>query len=121
MATSRQRRLLKSVCAAPPEFRRGKRPIRRANTGLSHGLCTPGTGRITPKVPRVDDESEVAVARLAQDVPVFPASPADVRDVARLVAGLSGNGSQMNAEAFVDQEPHGSAMVWIRRRRLRAG
>jgi hypothetical protein len=75
-----------------------------------------------PKVARVvGDENEVAVARVAHDVPIFPASPADVRDVVRLMAGLSGNGNQINAEAFVDQKPHGSAIVSIRRRRRRTG
>jgi hypothetical protein len=76
----------------------------------------------TPKVARVvGDENKVAGARVAHHVPVFPASPADVRDVVRLVAGLSGNGNQINAEAFVDQKPHGSAMLSTRRRRLCTG
>jgi hypothetical protein len=73
----------------------------------------------TSKVARVvGDQSEVAVAGVAHNVPVFPTSPADVRDVVGLMAGLSGHSNQMNAEAFVDEKPHGSVMVSNPRRRL---
>jgi hypothetical protein len=42
-------------------------------------------------------------------------------DVVGVMAGLSGDSNQVNAEAFVDQKPHGSAMVSARRRRLCTG
>jgi hypothetical protein len=74
-----------------------------------------------PKVARVvGDQDEAVVAGVAHHVPIFPARPADVGDVVCLMAGLSGDSNQPNAEAFVDQKPHGSAMLSTRRR-LRTG
>jgi hypothetical protein len=76
----------------------------------------------TPEIARVvGDEYEVAVAGVTHYVPVFPTGSADVCDVVGVMAGLSGNSNQVNAEAFVDKKPHGSAMASIRRRRLRSG
>jgi hypothetical protein len=39
-----------------------------------------------------------------------------MRNVLGFMARLPGGGDQVDAEAFVDQKPHDSAMVSIRRR-----
>jgi hypothetical protein len=44
-----------------------------------------------------------------------------VCDVVGVMAGPTGDGNQVDAEAFVDQKPHGSAMASIFRRRLCTG
>jgi hypothetical protein len=59
----------------------------------------------------VGDEDQVVVARVARDVPILPAGPADMRDMPGFMAGPPGDGNQVNAEAFVDQKPHDTAMV----------
>jgi hypothetical protein len=57
-----------------------------------------------PKVARVvGDEDKIAVACVAHDVPVLPARSADMRDVLSFMAGFPGDGDQVDAEAFVDQ------------------
>ena len=40
-----------------------------------------------------------------------------MRNVAGFMAGFPGDGDQVDAEAFVDQKPHDTAMVASRRRR----
>jgi hypothetical protein len=69
----------------------------------------------------VGDEDEIAVARVAHDIPVFPARAADMGHVLGFMAGYPGNGDQVDAEAFVDQKPHDTAMVSSLRRPRRAG
>jgi hypothetical protein len=64
----------------------------------------------------VGDEDKIAVAGVAHDVPVFPAGLADVCDVLGVMAGLPGDGNQVDGEAFVDQKPHDTAMVSSLRR-----
>jgi hypothetical protein len=80
-------------------------------------------GRIeTPKIARVvGDEDEVAVACVADDVPVFPPGLADMRDMLGVMARLPGDGNQVDAETFVDQKPHDTAMVSSLRRARRTG
>jgi hypothetical protein len=39
-----------------------------------------------------------------------------MRNVLGIMARLPGNGNQVDAEAFVDQKPHDTAMVSTRRR-----
>ena len=82
-----------------------------------------GLGRIElPEVARVvGNEDEIAFAGVARDIPVLPASPADMRDVSGFMAGLPGDGNQVDAEAFVDQKPHDTAMAPRRRRPRRTG
>ena len=69
----------------------------------------------------VGDEDKIAVAGVAHDIPVLPAGAADMRDMLRLMAGLPGDGDQVDGEAFVDQEPHDTAMVSSFRRARRTG
>jgi hypothetical protein len=81
----------------------------------------PGMQRLrrieTAEVARVvGDEDKVAVAGIAHDVPVFPALLADMRDVLGVMTRPPGDGNQVDAEAFVDQKPHDTAMVSTRRR-----
>ena len=64
----------------------------------------------------VGDEDEIAIVGVAHDIPVFPAGAANMRDVLRFMAGFPGDGDQVDAEAFVDQKPHNTAMVSSRRR-----
>jgi hypothetical protein len=52
---------------------------------------------------------------------VLPAGTADMRDVLGFMAGSPGDGDQVDAEAFVDQKPHDTAMVSSRRRPWRTG
>lgn len=74
-----------------------------------------------PEIARlVGDEDEIARAGVARDIPVLPARAADMRDVAGFMAGLPGDGDQVDAEAFVDQKPHDTAMA-SRRRPRRTG
>ena len=75
-------------------------------------------GRIeAPEIARiVGDEDKIAIAGVARDVPVFPAGLADMRDVLGVMAGLPGNGNQVDAETFVDQKPHDTATVSSLRR-----
>jgi hypothetical protein len=56
----------------------------------------------------VGDEDKITVAGVA-------------RDMLRFMAGLPGDGDQVDAEAFVDQKPHDTAMVSSRRRPRRTG
>src|SRR5581483_2270905 len=51
-------------------------------------------------------ENKIIRARVAQNIPVFRAGFADVRNVMRFVAGLGRDGHELNAETLVDQEPH---------------
>jgi hypothetical protein len=44
-----------------------------------------------------------------------------MRNVPGFMAGFPGDGDQVDAEAFVDQKPHDTAMVSSRRRRRRTG
>jgi hypothetical protein len=44
-----------------------------------------------------------------------------MRDVLGFMAGFSGYGDQIDAEAFVDQKPHDTAMVSSRWRLQRTG
>ena len=69
----------------------------------------------------VGDEDKIALAGVAHDIPVLPAGAADMRDVAGFMAALPGDGDQVHAEAFVDQEPHDTAMASSRRRPRRTG
>ena len=75
-----------------------------------------------PEIARVvGDEDEIAVAGVARDIPVLPARAADMRDMLGFMAALPGDGDQVDAEAFVDQKPHDTAMVSSRRRPRRTG
>ena len=75
-----------------------------------------------PEIARVvGDEDQIVVAGVARDIPVLPARAADMRDVPGFMAALPGDGDQVDAEAFVDQEPHDTAMVSSRRRPRRTG
>ena len=75
-----------------------------------------------PEIARVvGDEDKIAVAGVAHDIPVLPARAADMGDVAGFMAGFSGDGDQVDGEAFVDQKPHDTAMVASRRRPRRTG
>ena len=82
-----------------------------------------GLGRIElPEVARVvGNEDEIALSGIADDVPVFPAGPADTGDVLGFMAGYPGDSDQVDAEAFVDQKPHDTAMVSSFRRLRRNG
>jgi hypothetical protein len=60
----------------------------------------------------VGDEDKIAVAGVAHDIPVLPARSADMRDVLSFMAGFPGDGDQVDAEAFVNQNPHDTAMAW---------
>ena len=51
----------------------------------------------------VGDEDEIAVARVARDIPVLPARAADMRNVLSFMPTLPGNGDQVDAEAFVEE------------------
>ena len=64
----------------------------------------------------VGNEDEIALSGIADDVPVFPAGPADTGDVLGFMAGYPGDSDQVDAEAFVDQKPHETAMVSSLRR-----
>jgi hypothetical protein len=44
-----------------------------------------------------------------------------MRDVLSFMAALPGDGDQVDAEAFVDQKPHDTAIVSRRRRPRRTG
>jgi hypothetical protein len=44
-----------------------------------------------------------------------------MRDVPGFMAALPGDGHQVDAEAFVDQKPHDTAMASSRRRLRRTG
>lgn len=71
----------------------------------------------TPKVARVvGDQNEIAVARVSRDIPVLPAGFADTGNVMSFMAGLPGNGNQIDGEAFVDQKSHDIAIAASRRR-----
>jgi hypothetical protein len=59
----------------------------------------------------VCDENKIAVARVTEDIPVFPAGAADVRDVLGFMAAFPGDGDQVDGKAFVDQKPGDTAMV----------
>jgi len=75
-----------------------------------------------PEIARVvGDEDKISVAGIAHDIPILPAGAADMRDVLGFMAGFPGDGDQVNAEAFVDQKPHDTAMVSSRRRPRRTG
>jgi hypothetical protein len=75
-----------------------------------------------PKIARVvGDEDKIAVAGVARDIPVLPARAANMRDVSGFKAALLGDGDQADAEAFVDQKLHDTAIVSSRRRRRRTG
>ena len=54
----------------------------------------------------VRDQGEIVLARMAQDVPVFPPSLADVRNVTRFVACFGRNSHELNAETLINQKPH---------------
>ena len=69
----------------------------------------------------VGDKGEIAVGGVARDIPVLPAGPADMGDVLRFMAGLPGDGDQVEAEAFVDQKSHDTAMASSFRRPRRTG
>jgi hypothetical protein len=76
----------------------------------------------TPEIAGViGDEDKVSVACIAHNVPVFPSGLADMCYVLGVMARLPGDGNQVGAETFVDQEPHDTAMVSTRRRALCAG
>ena len=75
-----------------------------------------------PEIARVaGDEDEIVVAGVACDLPVLPARSADMRNVLCFMAALLGDGDQADAEAFVDQKPHDTAIVPSRRRPRRTG
>ena len=69
----------------------------------------------------VGNEDVIALSGIADDVPVFPAGPADTGDVLGFMAGYPGDSDQVDAEAFVDQKPHDTAMVSSFRRLRRNG
>ena len=69
----------------------------------------------------VGNEDEIALSGIADDIPVFPAGPADTGDVSGFMAGYRGDSDQVDAEAFVDQKPHDTAMVSSFRRLRRNG
>ena len=75
-----------------------------------------------PEIARVvGDEDKIIVAGVARDIPVLPTRAADMRDVPGFMAALLGDGDQADAEAFVDQKPHDTAIVSSRRRPRRTG
>ena len=75
-----------------------------------------------PEVTRVvGDEDEIALAGVAHDIPVLPAGPTDMRDAPGFMAGFPGDFDEVDAEAFVDQKPHDTAIVSSRRRPRRTG
>src|ERR1700756_4583387 len=83
---------------------------RRCTSRLTTGIrmINPGMQRLRrvelAEIARVvGDEDEIAVARVAHDIPVFPARAADMSHVLGFMAGYPGNGDQVDAEAFVDQ------------------
>jgi hypothetical protein len=69
----------------------------------------------------VGDEDEIAVTGVPRDIPVLPAGVADMRDMLGLVASFPGDSNQVDAEAFVDQKPHDTAMSSSFRRPRRDG
>jgi hypothetical protein len=50
-------------------------------------------------LPLVGDKNEIAAAGVARRIPVFPAGAAERRDVLAFMAGLPGDGDQVEAEA----------------------
>jgi hypothetical protein len=65
--------------------------------GRRTGFCRKPVLRLRrielPEIARVvGDEDEVAVARIAHDIPVLPAGAADMRDVLGFMAAFPGNG-----------------------------
>jgi len=64
----------------------------------------------------IGDEDKITVSSVAHDIPVFPSCPADMGEVLSVMPRLPGDGNQVDAEAFVDQKPHDTAMVSTRRR-----
>jgi hypothetical protein len=62
------------------------------------------------------DKNKITVAGVACDVPVFPAGLAGMGDMLGIMAGLPGDGNQVDAEAFVDQKPHDTVTVSSLRR-----
>jgi hypothetical protein len=56
-----------------------------------------------------------------QHTPVFPTSLADMRDMLRIVASAPRDENQVDREAFVDQKPHETVIVWTGRRVRRTG
>lgn len=52
-------------------------------------------------------ENKIVLASVAQNIPVLPPRPANVRHVMRLVSRIGCDAYEFNAETLVDQEPHG--------------
>ena len=69
----------------------------------------------------VGDEDKITVSSVAHDIPVFPSCPADMGEVLSVMPRLPGDGNQVDAEAFVDQKPHDTAIASRRRRLRRTG
>jgi hypothetical protein len=66
-------------------------------------------------------KDQVASAGVTHDIPVLPAGAADPRDVLRLMAGIAGDGQEIDAQALVDQKPRDKAMLSRLRRLRRTG
>jgi hypothetical protein len=65
-----------------------------------------------PEIARVvGGENEIALAGIADDIPIFPAGAADTGDVLGFMASFPGDSGEVNAEAFVDQKSHDTAMA----------
>ena len=75
-------------------------------------------GRIeTPEIARiVRNEDKIARTGVAHDIPVLPPCSSDMGDVLGVMTCLPGNGNQVDGETFVDQKPHDTVMVSMRRR-----
>jgi hypothetical protein len=69
----------------------------------------------------VGDQDKIAIPRIGGDAPILPAGLADMGDMFGRISGVTGNRTQIEAETFIDQEPHPAAIVVGFRREVRAG
>ena len=69
----------------------------------------------------VGDDNKITVAGVAHNIPVLPAGTAYMRDMLGFMAGFPGDSDQVDAEAFVDQKPHNTAIASSFRRPRRTG
>ena len=58
---------------------------------------------------------------VAQDILVLPSGAADMRDVLGFMPAFAGDSNEVDARAFVDQQPHDTAMASSLRRPRRTG
>jgi hypothetical protein len=67
------------------------------------------------------DKTGMSCATPARAISSFPAGPANTGDVLGFMAALPGDSDQVDAQAFIDQKPHQTAMASSFRRPRRTG